>query len=613
MNQRIVRRILGVILLIGLLFSSVVFFAAENGKPVEKSQSLLSSVSSWVKSVMQSKKLTDKEQRELDAQLFQALVSEDASEKNLEEVEKLLKAGANHHELLSSHNQWRDALNMAIHKGLPYLKLFIDRQRSNDATKLSAYVNKQGSYTSCPLLNAFHEQTNRYYNRNQNHKPILLPQQEINDMLRLLLDAGANPNCQIQAHLLRDHQLITPLICLLTNATRGSFAFLDDNVMYTPGYYEMVEQILKHPATKVNQPDYNFDSRDFSQDRWKPENRIMHNKTPLMHVVEKAYEFQEWQFHKQCTEADAKQSAAQQHKNPFVPCIELLLKYGADPSLKDYQGKTALDYAPFQGPDKDFVRQVRSLLKGSYAQQTIAQTAQLPHQLAKLCTDYLSFEEDNSQEVLALIEKSSKENEEQACIELQKLFEKGANPNSFNTNGKTALMYAAQYGHQALARMLLEHETSPADTTYLENNGKSAITYAAQNGHTTVVRMLIDATPVENRKALLNEQTVFVRPGYMKKREMYLKRRRAGQAPQPVMQRSYLKRSKAADSPAEIATITEIVGQTALHGAAHNGNADIVQMLLNAGADTTIKDTAQKTAFDYATSDEVRKLLDVKK
>ena len=49
--------------------------------------------------------------------------------------------------------------------------------------------------------------------------------------------------------------------------------------------------------------------------------------------------------------------------------------------------------------------------------------------------------------------------------------------------------------------------------------------------------------------------------------------------------------------------------KTMLMIAAQSGNVDIIQLLLAAGADKSAKDSNGKTAADFATADECRRLL----
>ncbi|PGH17795.1 hypothetical protein AJ79_00936 [Helicocarpus griseus UAMH5409] len=55
--------------------------------------------------------------------------------------------------------------------------------------------------------------------------------------------------------------------------------------------------------------------------------------------------------------------------------------------------------------------------------------------------------------------------------------------------GKTPLIYAAKHGHDAIVRLLLQHN---AEKEMKDSRRRTALSFAAQNGHTAVVRTLLD-------------------------------------------------------------------------------------------------------------------------
>eukprot|EP00438_Fugacium_kawagutii_P032404 Skav234907 [mRNA] locus=scaffold840:800366:802544:+ [translate_table: standard] len=58
-----------------------------------------------------------------------------------------------------------------------------------------------------------------------------------------------------------------------------------------------------------------------------------------------------------------------------------------------------------------------------------------------------------------------------------------------DNNGFTALMFAARGGHEAVARLLLEHD---ADVGSATTKNETALMFAAQGGHEAVARLLLD-------------------------------------------------------------------------------------------------------------------------
>ena len=67
------------------------------------------------------------------------------------------------------------------------------------------------------------------------------------------------------------------------------------------------------------------------------------------------------------------------------------------------------------------------------------------------------------------------------------LLEKGADVKATDRDGRTALIWAAQDGHEAVVRLLLE---KGADVEAKDRDGRTALIWAAQGGHEAVVRLL---------------------------------------------------------------------------------------------------------------------------
>ncbi len=71
----------------------------------------------------------------------------------------------------------------------------------------------------------------------------------------------------------------------------------------------------------------------------------------------------------------------------------------------------------------------------------------------------------------------------------KRLIENGADVNSSNANGWTALMSAADKGHLEIVKLLVAHGAK-LDARY--NNSATALMWAAERGHVEVVKLLID-------------------------------------------------------------------------------------------------------------------------
>jgi ankyrin repeat protein len=126
---------------------------------------------------------------------------------------------------------------------------------------------------------------------------------------------------------------------------------------------------------------------------------------------------------------------------------------------------------------------------------------------------------------------------------VQMLLDAKTDVNLKNTEGSTALMFAAQNGHTELVQMLLG---AKAEVNLQNQADITALMLAAFNGHAEVVEMLLGANADVNLK---NTQTY---------------------------------------------------GFTALMFAAQHGHIAVVQMLLDANADVTFKDTMSRTALELA-------------
>jgi ankyrin repeat protein len=85
---------------------------------------------------------------------------------------------------------------------------------------------------------------------------------------------------------------------------------------------------------------------------------------------------------------------------------------------------------------------------------------------------------------------SAAENGHEAVVRL--LLEKEVDVNMTDENKRMALYSAAENGHEAVVRLLLEHK---ADVDAITRDGSTALYRAAEKGHEAVVQLLkLDAT-----------------------------------------------------------------------------------------------------------------------
>ena len=135
------------------------------------------------------------------------------------------------------------------------------------------------------------------------------------------------------------------------------------------------------------------------------------------------------------------------------------------------------------------------------------------------------------------------------------LLDHGADVNAKSKFGATALMAACGYfGNTETAKVILSYG---ADINTQDNDGETALINAAQEGHTETVKMLIE------KGADVNKIATYA---------------------------SYYNDINGGGSSGSDLRAKDYDGNTALAKAAHRGAAEIVKMLLDAGANVNVKD-----------------------
>jgi len=172
----------------------------------------------------------------------------------------------------------------------------------------------------------------------------------------------------------------------------------------------------------------------------------------------------------------------------------------------------------------------------------------------------------------------------------KQLIEAGADVNVANRQGETALSAAAYNADFELVTELLAHGAKPAT---IDRAGKSPILYAAARGQDGIVAALLDAGIDANARYGAELTALMWAAGHADNAP-------AGGALRTVQ--LLLARGAKLD-------FVDDRGRGALMIAAQLGHTELVDALLTAGADKTLKDKTGKTALDLAGNAEIQALL----
>jgi hypothetical protein len=150
------------------------------------------------------------------------------------------------------------------------------------------------------------------------------------------------------------------------------------------------------------------------------------------------------------------------------------------------------------------------------------------------------------------------ENGHEAVVKL--LLEKGADMESKSNNGRTPLSWAAKNGREAVVRLLLE---KGADVESESNNGQTPLSWATRYGHEAVVKMLLEKGADVESKSNKGQTPLSwaAEYGHEAVVKMLL------------------------EKEADVESKDTMFGQTLLSWAAENGREAVVKLLLEKGAD----------------------------
>jgi hypothetical protein len=164
--------------------------------------------------------------------------------------------------------------------------------------------------------------------------------------------------------------------------------------------------------------------------------------------------------------------------------------------------------------------------------------------------------------------------------------EDGGRLNARGFFDKTPLMEAAQRGHDAVVARLLELE---ADVGSVDNDGRTAAHWACVHNHASTLALLLDDGASINAHDN-HARTPLIMAGYHGATDC-------------------VKLLLARGGDALELNATDNCGDTALHEAAHRNRATIIQLLLQAGANPTIRNNQGRTLLDLTTNAQCIALL----
>ena len=265
--------------------------------------------------------------------------------------------------------------------------------------------------------------------------------------------------------------------------------------------------------------------------------------------------------------------------NGMYQMVEMLLKQGANPNIRNENGETALIFASLNGH-----YQVVEILLKKGADPNI---------------------HGNDGETALIL---ASENGHQQVVEL--LLEKQVDPNvQNNKNGRTALYEASQNGHYQVVEVLLK---SGADPNIQEVNGYSALLCASSNGHYQVVEILLKNGADPDIQAGNDEVTALLfasQKGYYQIVDILLEK-----LADPNIRDKYGRTALIVASRFGHQQVVELLlekqvdlnlqnginGRTALFQASQNGHYQVVEILLKDGADPNIHDNDGGTTLILA-------------
>ncbi len=188
---------------------------------------------------------------------------------------------------------------------------------------------------------------------------------------------------------------------------------------------------------------------------------------------------------KQAGAKEAEPTALDAVRQDDVRLLRALLDKGADPNLKDSQGKTALFYAMDSFDATDLVQALLDKGANPNARDAAGETPIGLAKASKVAMVQILLDAGAYAPEFEFVDAVTAGN----TATVTQMLDAGVSANSSGLGGQTALILASSVPHLDIAKLLLERG---ADLKARDGQGKTALNYAVMMGHMDVVRFLLD-------------------------------------------------------------------------------------------------------------------------
>ncbi|XP_014277122.1 putative ankyrin repeat protein RF_0381 [Halyomorpha halys] len=271
-------------------------------------------------------------------------------------------------------------------------------------------------------------------------------------------------------------------------------------------------------------------------------------------------------------------------RNNKPDIVSLLLLYRAEPKIKDNVGRTALHYAAELG----CIELVTTLLDVGARVDDLDIKGDTPLFLASNKLEVLQLLVESADLVMrdcygdGILHREARSGHVQV---VKSLIDAGAVLDMTNLFLKTSLHYAAMEGHTGVVKVLVD---AGAMVNIQDCEGWIALHHAAQGGYNDVVTELLEAGSMVNLKNK-NQDTALHWAAHGGNYEMVSTLLKYG---------------------ADVAIKKDNNGWTPLMVASSNGSLDVVQLLVDCGAEVNARTACGMTAFKCAKENNHRAVVD---